>query len=277
MVTNPQNVFIMRDIACAGYVAGGNCDFFYKHGISRGLGNAQETFEDMKSGFTNRLDADPNGEKTGSMFAFPLDPMMYEQGKMDTCLSLTDRHLPWSTGGGMSTFPSGDALGGMYKNEFGLNTIHHGEDPRAVQNHEYTSQGSHNNSLCFLGPHRVYSSLSSTGDKMELVPGQGAPRYADRHPHTFLRTAPRLQCLTTSRPSGPPQDTLDQMPCLGCARGRFEPPNRRTAATARSRVRYELVPLGWQDARWRRGEVVSLKASRETITHATDGYKFAFA
>lgn len=186
MVTNPQNVFIMRDIACAGYVAGGNCDFFYKHGPGKGRGATAtaEILKDMRQGFTKRLDADTNGEKMGSMFAFPLSPQLWEEGKMDTCLSMSNRVLPWDTqGGGFSTFPSGEPLGNMYNDQFGLYSIHHGEDQRGKENHDYTTQGSHNNSLCFLGPHRVYAVLSSKGDQMELVPGQGVPQDADCDAH----------------------------------------------------------------------------------------------
>jgi len=45
------------------------------------------------------------------------------------------------------------------------------EDMKAQENMEFISQGSVNNALCFLGPHRKYNDYSRT--TFELVPGQG--------------------------------------------------------------------------------------------------------
>ena len=52
-----------------------------------------------------------------------------------------------------------------------LEQVHFGEDIRAAENMEFISQGSVNNALCFVGPHRVYSPWSHTF--YELQPGQG--------------------------------------------------------------------------------------------------------
>ena len=62
----------------------------------------------------------------------------------------------------------------FYEDKIGLRAIHFGEDLRASENMEYMSQGSTNNALCFLGPHRKFNPLN--GDQSgytALVPGMG--------------------------------------------------------------------------------------------------------
>jgi len=210
VVTKPQNVFVMRDIACGGYVAGGNCDFFAdpKATADKVLSSAARNMQDRLN-----FASDPD-KKYGSMLAFPLLPAQWNEGKIDNTLSITSRLLPWDTNNDKpreTSFPGGPDFYDIYNAALGLSTVHYGEDVRASENMEYVSQGSVNNSLCFLGPHRVFAPLS-LGDKHELIPGQG----------------------------------------------HFGP---------------DAVP---GDARWRRGEVVSLKAARDAIS-TTSEYKFGFA
>lgn len=85
---------------------------------------------------------------------------------------------------------------------------------RTLPGAEYVSQGSVNNSLCFLGPHRVFAPLS-VGDKHELIPGQGHFGWAIR---LLTRLLTRLitrgpHCFTTLTP----------FPCAqsGCCSRRF--------------------------------------------------------
>lgn len=165
VVTKPQNVFVMRDIACGGYVAGGNCEWFDETGD---LGKIGAAIQDRLN-----YQSDPD-KRYGSMLAFPLAPAQWKKGTMDTAMSITSRLLPWDVNSSApsDSFPGGKVMWDIYANKLGLNTIHYGEDVRASENHEYVSQGSVNNSLCFLGPHRVYAPLS-VGDKHELIPGQG--------------------------------------------------------------------------------------------------------
>ena len=59
----------------------------------------------------------------------------------------------------------------LYDHRYNLGQIHFGEDVRAAENMEFISQGSVNNALCFLGPHRKYSPF--TANFYELTPGQG--------------------------------------------------------------------------------------------------------
>jgi hypothetical protein len=94
--------------------------------------------------------------------------------KRDQVISITDRLLPWEVtraGGTKDYFPGGDANYRAVSNVLGLNTIHFGEDVRAAENMEFISQGSMNNGLCFVGPHRKYNPFSN--QYHELVPGQG--------------------------------------------------------------------------------------------------------
>jgi hypothetical protein len=193
----------MRDIACGGYVAGGNAKWFDAEGD---LGKIATAIQDRLN-----YQSDPEAQY-GSLLAFPMSPSQWNSGSMDTVMSISSRMLPWDVEKAQgSSFPGGTIMWAVYSAKLGLHTIHYGEDVRASENHEFVSQGSVNNSLCFLGPHRVYAPLS-VGDKHELIPGQG----------------------------------------------HFGP---------------DAVP---GDARWRRGEVVSLKAAREAIA-TTSMMKFGFA
>lgn len=196
----------LSQIACAGYVAGGNCHWF----SGKAVGAAAMTAASTAIG--NRLNFSNDNDVYGSMLAFPLSKAQWDSGKMDTTISITSRQLPWDVSGtSTNSFPGGDAMYAHFATLLGLNTIHYGEDIRASENMEYISQGSVNNALCFLGPHRLYSPLS-IGKKLELIPGMG----------------------------------------------HFGP---------------DAVP---GDARWRRGEVVSLKAAREQISDAMSSFNYGF-
>merc|ERR1719502_2197050 len=54
---------------------------------------------------------------------------------------------------------------------FNLKSIHFGEDMKATENMEFISQGSTNNALCFMGPHRKFNPYTKTF--FDLTPGQG--------------------------------------------------------------------------------------------------------
>ena len=170
VVTKPQNVLIMRDIACAGYVAGGNATFFTK-GVDGYTTRAG--MEQMQS----RLSfADDVGAKYGSMLAFPCSEQQFSANQgLDTVMSVTSRLLPWEVTGvnarNHSSFPGGEAVFQAYNQTLGLDSVHYGEDMKAAENQDFISQGSTNNATCFLGPHRKYDPF--TANFMSLVPGQG--------------------------------------------------------------------------------------------------------
>mgnify|MGYP004116355955 CR=1 FL=1 len=108
-----------------------------------------------------------------SMLAFAVP---YGHGdRRDQVYSLSARLLPWEVTRGSERwhdyFPGGKAHFEYYSKAYGLAQVHFGEDIRAAENMEFISQGSVNNALCFVGPHRVYSQWSNTF--FELCPGQG--------------------------------------------------------------------------------------------------------
>lgn len=183
VVTKPQNVYVMRDIACAGYVAGGNTQFFA--GTTKDLKAHFDGFsEDSASGLvasvnknmSDRLSfSDDVTSKYASMLAFPMSASQYEEGGIENVMSVTTRLLPWevqANGAGVNnSFPGGSGAFTQYSQQFNLGSIHYGEDMKAAENMEFISQGSTNNALCFLGPSRKFSRLSRT--QTELIPGQG--------------------------------------------------------------------------------------------------------
>ena len=233
VVTKPQNVLIMRDVACAGYVAGCNTTFF-----ARDKGAKTYSLETARQNIQDRLSfADDVGAKYASMLAFPATEQQLEANQgFDTVMSVTSRLLPWEVTGPAardhSSFPGGQKVYEQYNSKLGLSGVHYGEDMKAAENQvgpasqtrtlprtlprthshafslraqDFISQGSTNNAICFLGPHRKYdrercaSNAAPTAPQpqpmrtdalrfacsaftknfMSLVPGQG--QYAAPH------------------------------------------------------------------------------------------------
>ncbi|MBE34525.1 MAG: hypothetical protein CMI16_03030 [Opitutaceae bacterium] len=148
-----QNVFVLRDISCAGYVAGGGTDFFTlsKNGSMEEPSNASKKIMERLS-FANETSA-----KYPSMLAFPMSESQYDSGEMDTVMSITSRLLPWEVsmagGGTHESFPGGEEAYKSYKTALNLHQVHYGEDMRAQENMEYISQGiclSDSNHLVFI-------------------------------------------------------------------------------------------------------------------------------
>ena len=138
-----QNVFVLRDISCAGYVAGGNCDFFT---IDPTTGDAYANPSDVQKKIMERLSfANDTSAKYPSMFAFPMTAKQYDRGDLDTVMSMTSRLLPWEVnmagGGSHNSFPGGEDVYKQYETAFQLRQVHYGEDMRAQENMEYISQG----------------------------------------------------------------------------------------------------------------------------------------
>jgi hypothetical protein len=181
VITKPQNVYVMRDVMCSGYVAGGNTRFFGtpeggKFDATAGA-EVPATDEAVLRDLNARLSfADDASGDYCSMLAF-LSPYAIEVGtsSRDQVISISDRLLPWEVSKNAdpskSYFPGGPGVYDRYKAKFNLSQIHFGEDVRATENMAFMSQGSVNNSLCFLGPHRKYNPFAQ--NFYELVPGQG--------------------------------------------------------------------------------------------------------
>lgn len=167
VVTKPQNVMVMRDVSCSGYVAGGNTKFF----CNPNNGDAQTTVQAIQSrlSFTDTDDPHP------SLLAFACLHGQVEHSQIDTVMSVTTRQLPWDvTGvspGNHKSFPGGEKVFRWYNSLLNLGQIHYGEDVQATENVEFLTQGSTNNAVCFVGPHRLYDAF--TKSFMSLVPGQG--------------------------------------------------------------------------------------------------------
>jgi hypothetical protein len=200
VVTKPQNVLVMRDVACAGYVAGCNTVFFAQDSEDTEKFSLNEAGKNMMERLSFANDV---GAKYASMLAFPCTAQQMSSGHLDTVMSVTTRLLPWevtsASGGDHHSFPGGQKVFEAYQNGLQLRSVHFGEDMKAAENQDFISQGSTNNATCFIGPHRLFDPF--TKSFMNLVPGQG----------------------------------------------HFGP---------------DAIP---GDARWRRGESVSLKTARETM------------
>ena len=135
----------MRDVACAGYVAGNNTQFFAKGDPVRAnlpaavAGAAKFSLMTAQTNMMKRLSfADDLGAKYASMLAFPCWAAQFESGHLDTVLSITTRLLPWevtSAAGGLhSSFPGGDTAYQQYQAKLNLRAVHFGEDMKAAEN-----------------------------------------------------------------------------------------------------------------------------------------------
>lgn len=137
MITKPQNVLVMRDVACAGYVAGGNVRFFAEDH------EGNFTVEACNANLMSRLSFDDDvTDKYASMLAFPAHEGQFKGGQLDTCMSVTTRLLPWEVSNSSThdSFPGGHQMFTAYQNVLNLKQIHYGEDMKAAENQDFISQ-----------------------------------------------------------------------------------------------------------------------------------------
>ena len=129
VITKPQNVYVMRDIMCSGYVAGGNTRFF---GIGAHTVNSPVLPRLVHESVGARLafQNDAEGEYD-SMLAFCAE---YGDGaKRDQVISISERLLPWEVtnpGASREYFPGGNYNFKAAMRTLRLDTIHFGEDVR---------------------------------------------------------------------------------------------------------------------------------------------------
>ena len=171
MVSKPQNVLVLRDIMANGYRMGGGTKFF---GKSDQNATTAEKMSAIKDALQKRLmNPEDITDEAPSLLAFPMATGQYDDGHMDTVMSVTSRLLPWETGTQNlhKSFPGGEAMFALYNTWIGLRQIHFGEDIRAAENMDYISQGSTNNATCFIGPHRMWH--GGNKNYSMLIPGQG--------------------------------------------------------------------------------------------------------
>ncbi len=124
VVTKPQNVLVMRDVACAGYVAGGNCRWFAMNE------SGQFTADACNANLMSRLAFDDDvTDKYASMLAFPAHEDQFKSGQLDTCMSVTTRLLPWEVSNTSThdSFPGGNGMFKAYQAKLNLQQIHYGE------------------------------------------------------------------------------------------------------------------------------------------------------
>jgi len=171
MVSKPQNVFVLRDVMANGYRMGGGTKFF---GKAPAGATSNVKMAAIKKSLQDRLmNAEDITGEAPSLLAFPMETDQYEDGHMDTVMSVTSRLLPWETGikNEHKSFPGGEKMFEMYNAQIGLRQVHFGEDIRAAENMDYISQGSTNNATCFIGPHRTWHQTNQ--NYSNLIPGQG--------------------------------------------------------------------------------------------------------
>ena len=121
----------MRDVACAGYVAGGNVRFFAESH------EGEYTVDACNANLMSRLSFDDDvTDKYASMLAFPAHEGQFKGGQLDTCMSVTTRLLPWEVSNTSThdSFPGGNAMFNAYQNVLNLKQIHYGEDMKAAEN-----------------------------------------------------------------------------------------------------------------------------------------------
>lgn len=138
VVTKPQNVLVMRDVACAGYIAGGNTRWF-----SKTSGAAEYSFDSARQNLMSRLSFDDDvTDRYQSMLSFPAHEGQFNSGQLDTVMSVTTRLLPWEVTGTATheSFPGGDSMFKEYGNELNLNQVHYGEDMKSAENQDFISQ-----------------------------------------------------------------------------------------------------------------------------------------
>ena len=128
---------VMRDVACAGYVAGGNCRFFAEGE------DGDFTVDSCNQNLMSRLSFDDDvTDKYASMLAFPAHEGQFRGGQLDTCMSVTTRVLPWEVQNTVThdSFPGGNAMYIAYQNKLNLGQVHYGEDMKAAENQDFISQ-----------------------------------------------------------------------------------------------------------------------------------------
>ena len=136
VITKPQNVMVLRDVMCSGYVAGGNARFFGEEDAKNNAGGAYDATK-IRAAITKRLSFtdDASGDYESMLaFAVPLD----SGSKRDQVYSISSRLLPWEVTATQKHeyFPGGNKFGHFdyYKGAYQLDSIHFGEDIRAAEN-----------------------------------------------------------------------------------------------------------------------------------------------
>ena len=279
----PQNVYVMRDIMSSGYRAGGNTKFFGDSGRAERtnrlvaaaapadkdatrLANQNHTEPgEISNSMMRRLNFEEGDgsidEQPESLLAFPMSAAQYQSGAMNTEMSVTSRLLPWEVNTRKhDSFPGGDAMHAIYENAFQLKSVHFGEDLRATENMEYMSQVR----ALFLAKHNIQVPFYDTYTHVASNP---SPSYAGLYQQLALlhRPAPQVGLPhRLVRPARPGHGAL------GPGRSPWRRECQCFHAYMLDMLACILPPLilhtyTLKQARWRRGEAVSMISAREAM------------
>ena len=234
----------MRDVACAGYVAGGNCRFFAEND------DGQYTVDACNANLMSRLSfADDVTDKYASMMAFPAHEGQFKGGQLDTCMSVTTRVLPWEVQNNTThdSFPGGHKMYLAYNRKLNLNQVHYGEDMKAAENQARSPSP--------LAPCTASRRLTASPF---ACAGFYFPRIHQQQ-HVLSRSPPQVrpvhEDLYVSHAWPGPRALPPLAPALAC-------PSLTVARASRAQFGPDAIP---GDARWRRGESVSLKTARDSL------------
>ena len=237
----------MRDVACAGYVAGCNVLFFAQKSDGSDEYNCAHATTAMmeRLSFSNDV-----GAKYASMLAFPCTAQQFSSGYLDTVMSVTTRLLPWevttATGGDHRSFPGGQEVFKEYQAKLNLRSVHFGEDMKAAEN-QVGSPQTPTHPRCSLRP--VLCARRTLSVRVALT----TPR-ASSVP-TASTTRSRAASSTSFRARATLAPTQSRATRAGVRLAAAQ-----TAATFRPR-RSHSSPLLLAG----RGESVSLKTARDTM------------
>lgn len=184
VISNSRNVLIQENIFSHGYVAGGNSVFFGESTPHRIRGNHGKDTKyvnesSVRQAISNRLAfsldyTEARQDVYESLLAF-IVPHGATAQLPEQAFNITRRFLPWEVS---ATWPTGKQFPGRGQVWKAYNTVLQldsqilaGEDLQQRQTRGFINGGTNNNSVCFIGPHRVYNYL--TGNFSHLIPGQG--------------------------------------------------------------------------------------------------------
>jgi hypothetical protein len=186
IITNPKNVYILRDIQCDGYLMGCDTTWFGQTESESNLTlwpetaptNEDDTYiQNVQANLRERLEYSREFDnKYASMLAFAYPSNGDGSGKLhfnnDSVYSICGQRTPYTTQAAPSAdFPGGEEFSKSYNDLFQLNQILYGIPQGSVQTNAFLRVGAYNNSFVFRGPHRVYNQYSDT--HFEHVTGMG--------------------------------------------------------------------------------------------------------
>jgi len=265
---------VMRDVACAGYVAGGNTRWFAKNENAAGY-----SLSTAANSIMSRLSFDDDvTDKYDSMLAFPAHDGQFTSGQLDTVMSVTTRILPWEVTGSSSahdSFPGGDSMYKEYAPKLQLAQVHYGEDMKAagmqhrLKPYPLATPADRPPACVPLQRTRISSPRDLPTYAQATQPTCPARSLLTRAlPSPVTRTQPASLAPTASTtPSPRPSCRSRRARATYAAAGttRAHPPCACRSPLPASRAQFgpDAIP---GDARWRRGESVSLKTARDSMT-----------